>query len=81
MLNFLRVMTTNEVIQVKPPTNPMIAPGATQFQIAQANNDHNRNVKTFHSHLIMVEALQKLITDNIDKMFLMDIDIPASTVL
>ena len=29
----------------------------------------------------MVEALKKLITDNVDKMFLADIDIPAATVL
>ena len=56
---FLRVTTTAKIIPVCPPTNPVIAPGATQFHIAQVNWDNDRNVRQFHSHLIMIKALKR----------------------
>ena len=45
-VEFLRVTTHAKVTPTRPPANPVIAAGATQFQIAQANRDHDRCEKS-----------------------------------
>ena len=65
----------------RPPMNPHIPLKATTNDTNTAVREHARDVKIYHSHQIMTEALKKIITENINKVYLADIDIRASTVL
>ena len=78
---FLALTGAAKIVQTQPPINPVIPPGATQFVIQQANRDNDRLTKTWHAHLIVSEALKKMITDNADRIFLANIDLQTATVL
>ena len=55
---FLGIMTTSNPFHTRPPTKPEITARAIYFQIVQVNQDHIRYVKTFHSHLIMIQVVK-----------------------
>ena len=69
------------LVPVQPPLNPVIPLAATQFQILQANRDHDQSCEDYNRYLITSEALIKMITTNVDKSFLTGIQIDEVTVL
>ena len=76
---FHRVTGDWKVIPTKPTPTPTVPPAATKFVIAQANCDHNTTLKVYHAHQIASEALKKLITDNIQEIYLDGIDAGSSS--
>ena len=70
------------LVPARPPINPETPAGKpTQNDANQAIGEHTRDVKIFHGHQIMTEALKKTITENINKTCSADIDVRESTAL
>ena len=78
---YKEIVKKKPLIPTRPPINPKTPLKATTNEINTAVREHARDVKIYHSHQIMTEALKKIITENINKVHLADIDIRASTVL
>ena len=69
------------VTPTRPALTPTIARGATDAQIAQANKDHEKEIQQYHSHQIVTEALKKLVTENVQEMYLGEVDMSVATIL
>ena len=69
-VDFLAETAVARIVPAQPPLNPVVADGATQFQIQQVNRDHDRLCEDYNRHLTTSEALIKMITINIDESFL-----------
>ena len=65
----------------QPKLNPDIDAKATQFVIAEKNRQHDRDEEEWHMHLTVSEALKRMVTENIDKMYLVDIEVEDKSVL
>ena len=53
-----------KVIPTRTSVHPTIAASATQYQIAQANRQHEKDTQIYHMHEIVNEAIKKLLTKN-----------------
>ena len=70
-----------KLIPTNPPTTPLLPAGATQYQIAQANRDHDKLTRVYHLHQVTSEALKKVVTENIDSIYLGGNDNSSATIL
>ena len=75
---FSKATKTLKVNPPVPPLTPTITEAnPTQFQITQANRDHNKLVNSYFHYQIFSASLKKLITNNIDDVFLGNISIES----
>lgn len=79
--DFLQITGKVKVIPTKPPKDPVVKSSATQYQISQANWNHMGAERAYKTHLLVEDTLKKLITKNIDEIYLSNIEVQASTVL
>ena len=78
---FTTITTDTKTTPVAPPLNASVNSGDTQFVIQQMRIAHSRLQEEYQIHQTVSMALKQLIAENVDEMFLADIEITTSTVL
>ena len=78
---FNTITTETATIPSAPPLNPALTSTNTQFVLQEKRANHSREVEVYHLHVTVSDALKRVITKNVDKMYLADIEVTTSTVL
>ena len=78
---FTAITTETAVIPTAPSLNPPVLSTDTQFVLQEKRAIHARLVEAYQLHITVSDALKREITENVDKMYLADIEIASSTVL
>ena len=78
---FLQITTENKTAPVKPPLNPTLDSKDTQFVIKQMRYAHGRLQEEFQVDQQVSSAIKQIIAENIDEMFLTNINVEEKSVL
>ena len=78
---FTTITTKTAKIPTAPRLNPDVDAKDTQFQCQEKRYMHAREVEAYQLHNTVSDALKKVITENIDKVYLADIEVAERTVL